>query len=378
MKVNLRKRRLESSSEEEDEAVKEIKRLTNKVKGLEAILASKSKESTKKEREQLKEERKQVQEGKNKLEKMKTKVEEDRVKVEELDVKVEEEKIKLEMEKVKIEEERVKVEMMLKEQQRLVECPVCLAMPRENRAVPCCPQGHFVCSSCKDQLTRQGKLDCPTCRMPMGQGQSLLALTVVKNAQHECRLQGCNMSVPFEQIREHEEKCIWRLVICPGSICTEMIPLCTVLNHVPNCPSCVWPPVKGHGIGVSRRNFLMLDKARAFDGKSVSWKTDILQLEPGGVFFVRRGRKGDVFMIEVVMMGSKEGCKEFMVEASILDTVSGKSMFKSTFQPRPMANQNEAVFCLSVPERAVSEVWKYNMLKEKYRIEYLVKVVKLG
>ena len=78
----------------------------------------------------------------------------------------------------------------------------------------------------------------------------------------------------------------------------------------------------------------MLDKARAFDGKSVSWKTDILQLEPGGVFFVRRGRKGDVFMIEVVMMGSKEGCKKFTVEASILDTVSGKSMFKSTFQPR--------------------------------------------
>ena len=77
MKVNLRKRRLESSSEEEDEAVKEIKRLTNKVKGLEAILASKSKESTKKEREQLKEERKQVEEGKNKLEKIKTKVEED-------------------------------------------------------------------------------------------------------------------------------------------------------------------------------------------------------------------------------------------------------------------------------------------------------------
>ena len=160
MKVNSRKRRLESSSEEEDDAVKEIKRLTNKVKGLEAFLASKSKESTKKEREQLKEERKQVEEGKNKLEKMKTKVEEDRVKVEEFNVKVEEEKIKLEMEKVKIEEERVKVEKMLKEQQRLVECPVCLTLPRENRAVPCCPQGHFLCSPCMDQLTRYASLLC--------------------------------------------------------------------------------------------------------------------------------------------------------------------------------------------------------------------------
>ena len=64
---------------------------------------------------------------------------------------------------------------------------------------------------------RQGKLECPTCRVPMGEGQSLLALTVVKNALHECRLQGCNVSVPFDQIKDHEEKCDWRLVICPGS-----------------------------------------------------------------------------------------------------------------------------------------------------------------
>ena len=42
-----------------------------------------------------------------------------------------------------------------------------------------------------------------------------------------------------------------------------------------------------------------------------------------------------------------------------------------------MSNQNEAVYCLSVPEKGVSDVWKYDKLKEKYRIDYLVKVVKL-
>ena len=36
----------------------------------------------------------------------------------------------------------------------MVKCPVCLLLPRENKPVPCCPRGHFVCSTCKDQLTR--------------------------------------------------------------------------------------------------------------------------------------------------------------------------------------------------------------------------------
>ena len=36
----------------------------------------------------------------------------------------------------------------------MVKCLVCLMLPRENKPVPCCPRGHFVCSTCKDQLTR--------------------------------------------------------------------------------------------------------------------------------------------------------------------------------------------------------------------------------
>jgi len=292
---------------------------------------------------------------------------------------VEEEKVKVEEEKAKVEEEKANVEKISKEQQRLVECPVCLTMPREDKAVPCCPQGHFVCTPCKDQLTRQGKLDCPTCRMPMGQGQSLLALTVAKNALHECRLQGCNVLVPFDQIKEHEKKCDWRLVICPGSghTCTAMIPFCTVLTHVKNCQDNSTGAVLHNAAGIELHSYLMLNKADAYDRRSLYRKTKIDQTVQGSVFFIRFGRKGDVYVLDVVMKGSKEDCKEFMVEASILDSVSGKSMFKSIFQPRPLTNHNEAAFCLSVPEGAVSDAWKYDMLKERYQIDYLVKVVKL-
>ena len=184
---------------------------------------------------------------------------------------------------------------------------------------------------------RQGKLDCPTCRVAMGQGQSLLALTVVKNAWHECKLQGCNVSLPFDQIKEHEEMCIWRLIICPGDgqTCTAMLPYCTVLTHVKNCSGCAHSPVV---FQLSRHCAEMnasmtLDAALAFNGRGRTWKTKILQLEQGFVFFVRLSRREGIFTIDVVMKGRKEDCREFMVEASILDTVSGP-MFKATFQPR--------------------------------------------
>ena len=88
----------------------------------------------------------------------------------------------------------------------MVKCPVCLMLPRENKPVPCCPRGHFVCSTCKDRLTRQN-LPCPTCRIPMGEGQSLLALAIVKEALHECSLPGCGMKLLFDKIKEHEETC---------------------------------------------------------------------------------------------------------------------------------------------------------------------------
>ena len=185
------------------------------------------------------------------------------------------------------------------------------------------------------------------------------------------------MLVPFDQM--NEEKCIWRLIICPGSgsvsTCTAMIPFCKILTHVLNCPDCyVMSPTKGNADGTELRSFVTLDKADAYDMENSDWKTAIIQ---GSVFFVRFGRKRDTYMLDVVMKGSKEDCKDVEVEASILDSTTRKSMFKATFQPRPLSNQNEAAYCLSVPERCVSQVWKLDILKKKYRIDYLVKIVSL-
>merc|ERR1719341_2983159 len=244
---------------------------------------------------QLVEEKNQLKEEMDKVEKMmigveavKAKVEEDqikvkqeKVKVEEAKVKVEQEKAKVEQERAEVEEERVKIEKMSKELQSQVECPVCLSMPREDKPVPCCPQGHFVCSTCRDDSIRQGRLDCPTCRVPMGQGQSLLALTVIKNVQHECGHQGCSVKFNLDQIKEHEEKCTWRLIPCPGMglFCKANTPVGNVLNHAKVCPNCQWPPKQVDGEGALFRNLFVAQ--RMGNQEILRWTTKILESEEG-------------------------------------------------------------------------------------------------
>ena len=103
-----------------------------------------------------------VEEEKNQLEQEKRQLEEEKGRLEEDKRQLEEEKRQLEGEKGQLEEEKGMLEIerdqaknILKEQQSLVQCPVCLMLPREDKPVPCCPQGHFVCSNCKDKLIRQ-------------------------------------------------------------------------------------------------------------------------------------------------------------------------------------------------------------------------------
>ena len=88
---------------------------------------------------------------------VKNKVEEDKAQVEQERVKVELAKLAVEEDRVKVEEERVKMEKLFKELKSRVACPVCLTLPREDRAIPCCPQGHIVCSTCRDKSIRQAK-----------------------------------------------------------------------------------------------------------------------------------------------------------------------------------------------------------------------------
>ena len=144
-----------SSDEEGDE--EERRKLKDLVQRLPCYQGeeSKTKKSVEEAKRQLEEQQRQLEKERKQLKEELKRVEHVKKKLEEDEAKVEQEKTNVEQQKVKMEEDRVKMEKLAKELQNQVECPVCLTLPREDKAVPCCPQGHIVCTTCRDKSFRQ-------------------------------------------------------------------------------------------------------------------------------------------------------------------------------------------------------------------------------
>ena len=100
-----------------------------------------------------------IEEIKNKVEdEKKERVKEQKLVVKELKKMLasrNEKLLKIEDTKNKVEDEKIKLEAKLR---KLVECPVCLALPRKG-PVPCCANGHLVCSPCLGKLREENKLE---------------------------------------------------------------------------------------------------------------------------------------------------------------------------------------------------------------------------
>jgi len=130
---------------------------------------------------------------------------------------------------IMIEEEKLKFKELTDRHKHFVdklkdkiECPVCLEVPRAGPVLACL-NGHFVCNKCKTE-------SCPTCRIRMGNGQSLLAITVIENIDHKCKFDGCDNYFTVDKLDDHAKGCVHRTVSCPE--CIENVALSKLVNHL--------------------------------------------------------------------------------------------------------------------------------------------------
>ena len=80
----------------------------------------------------------------------------------------------------------------------LIECPVCLNVPRGTRPIPVTSNGHIVCHPSKDRIRRDTLLiKCPSCMVDLGNDTSLIALRLVEKVRHECENDGCEEMFNF-------------------------------------------------------------------------------------------------------------------------------------------------------------------------------------
>ena len=254
---------------------------------------------------------------------------------------------------------------LMAELRGMVECPVCLLLPKA-RPVPMCPNGHHVCVPCRERLALEERVvRCPTCKVPLGVASSLLAARVMEVVEHECEHVGCPALVPLAAYPAHLAACTLRLVLCPGFRCEELVATTRLGEHVAACRE--------------NMEWKAADRGKVFkspDEKDVSWKTRQIIFN-GRMFFFHIQRSGGTMAAEVVMLGSGEECENYIAEISLLGGGS-KTVAKFSNAPRPMDKEKWGDFCFTVSQKAMDKIWKFDPAEKKFKFEIKVRIIELG
>ena len=196
-----------------------------------------------------------------------------------------------------------KQEHLLQKLKDRIECPVCLDVPRSG-PVPVCPNGHIVCLKCKRD-------SCPSCRIVIGDGKSLLALVVLEGIEHKCIFEDCSEIVALEDIEKHEKVCPHRSVECPDEICSQKVPLSKLVDHLINSEKCCYTTIAPRVAkkGWNRINYTIRNVAKKSPGWSVhvySFSDEILAIYPM--------RSNGQFYFVIVMFASEKVCSKYNFE----------------------------------------------------------------
>jgi len=212
-----------------------------------------------------------------------------------------------------------KLDTLLEKVKEKMECPVCLDIPKKT-PVPVCPNGHFVCEKCRTP-------SCPTCRVKMGQGKSLLAATIVENIDHKCSFSDCGESFSRVDLAMHEIICPHRIVTCPYIKCTLAVSLAKLSNHLINSPQCCFPKKDGVALRIlcsgkwNRSNYAC---EKLVDDQLASWSVGLYRYSNSGEMFVVYPVKknGQIYFV-ILMLDSEVECSKFKFELIIHERDSG-------------------------------------------------------
>ena len=221
--------------------------------------------------------------------------------------------------------------------------------------MPVCSNGHFLCRTCRDRikLDAAGVAKCPSCIVDLGDATSLLASRLVERVKHECEHEGCEEMVAFDHLENHQQSCLFRKVLCPGSglTCKLEMALVKVEEHVKTCPD-FWKTIQLNNAVTKQR----MEERDNDSGETIFWDSAKISAH-GKIFFLRRKRENKNQIYETVMLGSAKECSGFLVTTKILDKDS-KTFTANTSQPRPISQESWGHMGLILPEKALANIWR--------------------
>ena len=221
-------------------------------------------------------------------------------------------KIENEEEKRKFRKLAAKHKSIVEELSDKIECPVCWEIPRTG-PVPVCPNGHLVCINCNTQ-------QCPTCRVSMGEGKSLLAVTVIENIEHKCKFDDCDEYLAVRVLDDHAKICKHRTVSCPNAICKVKLGLSKLVHHlVDGCSYDPAPRLIGKFPTVTHVNYTMKEENKTKN--DMSWKVYIFK-HGEMTFGIVPEKFVGIYYFSFVMFSEEEECSKYKLELTLHERAS--------------------------------------------------------
>jgi len=197
-----------------------------------------------------------------------------------------------------------------------IECPVCMEVPTSGPVLEC-ENGHIICSKCK-------RTDCPSCRIKLGDGKSLLAVTILENIEHACKHEGCNELHLLKNLDQHMKICPFRKIKCPAPLdfCGKEVAFCHILDHIlADCKGSRNKEKFDGEVTVLQSmpsTWVYSDavypvKDFHIFGEAVQWKDRF--------FYLSSERLGGASCFSVLYLGEESECKNITVEISMRKSV---------------------------------------------------------
>jgi len=267
-------------------------------------------------------------------------------------------KLDIENGEKKLKEEVTRHNSIIEKLKENVECPVCMEIPRSG-PIFLCPNGHFVCKKCKTG-------SCPTCRIDMGIGKSLLAITVIENIDHKCKFVECEELFAVDKLEAHEENCRHRLVKCPYYWCNEEIALSNLLAHLgkKDCSFDSVPTVIETSSKTGKA-FLKVNELSNLTAPELCWKVYIYSYRDTN-FAIKAKKQGDYYHFTMVMFEAREVCSNFQIEMEVRerDPSPKDSKLSIRFQGNPCSveeNKEDVKFLgLTVHHKVMEQMMMRN------------------
>jgi len=233
----------------------------------------------------------------------------------------------------------------------VLECPVCLKVPRQPPIYQC-ERGHCICSVCHSKLT-----NCPVCRIPLGKTRSLIFEKVLQKMPHSCKFSdyGCKVEHTKSNLETHEKDCQFRLVNCVDLACQAQVCMAQLMTHM----------TKDH----EREDFVHTESntyrshfiVQSSDfTREIMWISDHIVLEDRHFFRECCRSKDGQWFVWVYMIGSRKECEEYIYTVKIMsDDREEELMYRGRCVPLDVPKEKlvQVGNCLIFPDSTAKRFW---------------------